>query len=225
MSINQKLEDLQKALHNLGLNWASIHAVKEKFAVFRQSLPFSLLKEHGLRKLQSKTSEGIWLTYEGLSFHKEHTFPSEIEEAKSTFKDFQKKRWVSFGDVKQVFAGDFAADKNIMDWQIIFALQDKFYPNWRTKLSHTLYSTALCGEVGEICSTITHLEGGGTNNRKYTKESILHQCVDSWIQIVLLLGHYGFSSSEFLAEYERVVSVELPERLDKRLREARTRLN
>lgn len=103
------------------------------------------------------------------------------------------------------------------DWKRIFDLQDKFYPNWRTELPHTLYGVGLAGEVGEVCGTITHLEGGGTNNRQYTKENVLHQCVDVYIQIILLLEHYGFSSEDFKKEFAFVVNSELPSRLKDRM--------
>jgi len=86
------------------------------------------------------------------------------------------------------------------DW--IRDFQDKFYPGWLENKPRLLYSTALAGEVGEVCGVITHLDGGGTNNKKYTNELLLHQCVDAYIQLVLLIQRSGFSHNDFLLEFE-----------------------
>jgi len=98
----------------------------------------------------------------------------------------------------------------------IKAFQDLFYPNWRIKKPKLLFSTALAGEIGEVCGVITHLEGGGTNLKKYNKKQVLHQCIDSYIQLVLLLARYGFSSEDFETEFWRVIKKELPKRLEER---------
>lgn len=82
-------------------------------------------------------------------------------------------------------------------WNEILHLQERFYPNWRTQKPRLLYSTALAGEVGELCGTITHLDGGGTNNQKYTEDMILEEAADTFIQLVLLLERSGFSSVDF----------------------------
>jgi len=82
-------------------------------------------------------------------------------------------------------------------WDEIIHLQNRFYPNWRTKISRTLYSTALAGEVGELCGVITHLDGGGTNNLKYSESMILEEAVDSFIQLILLVERSGFSFLDF----------------------------
>jgi len=96
------------------------------------------------------------------------------------------------------------------DW--IRDFQDKFYPGWLENKPRLLYSTALAGEVGEVCGVITHLDGGGTNNKKYTNELLLHQCVDAYIQLVLLIQRSGFSHNDFLLEFEEV-RIELYARL------------
>lgn len=101
----------------------------------------------------------------------------------------------------------------MIGWKKILAFQDKFYPNWRTKKPRLLFSTALAGEVGEVCGTITHLDGGGTNNRKYNETQVLHQAVDTYIQLVLLVARSGFTENEFESEFNRVMNKELPERL------------
>jgi hypothetical protein len=99
-------------------------------------------------------------------------------------------------------------------WKIITEFQDKFYPNWKTpEKPRLLFATALAGEAGEVCGTITHLDGGGTNNRKYTEDMVLHQCVDTYVQLVLLLAKSGFSATDFEKEFWWVLSVELPRRL------------
>lgn len=99
------------------------------------------------------------------------------------------------------------------EWETIHNLQDKFYPGWLKKLPHTLYSSGLAGEIGEVCSTVTHLEGGGTNNRMYQKGQVLHQCIDSYVQLVLLLIHYGFTADDFQREFNHILGKELPGRL------------
>ena len=99
----------------------------------------------------------------------------------------------------------------------IEAFQDLFYSSWRTKKPKLLFSTALAGEIGEVCSTVTHLEGGGTNRKKYDKKQVLHQCVDSYVQLVLLLARYGFSADDFEAEFWHVMKEELPKRLEEKL--------
>ena len=82
-------------------------------------------------------------------------------------------------------------------WNQILHLQDRFYPSWRSNLPRTLYSTALAGEVGELCGIITHLDGGGTNNQKYDNSMILEEAVDSFIQLILLIERSGFNYGDF----------------------------
>ncbi|MFZ7137839.1 MAG: MazG-like family protein [archaeon] len=91
--------------------------------------------------------------------------------------------------------------------------QDLFYPKWRENKSVLLYANALAGEVGEVCGVIAHLEGGGTNNRNYRKDMVLHQCVDTYVQIILLLERYGFTAKDFMREFNEILDVELPQRL------------
>lgn len=101
-------------------------------------------------------------------------------------------------------------------WETILNLQDQFYPKWRSSLPRTLFSTGLAGEVGEVCGTVTHLDGGGTNLRKYNEQAVLHQCVDVYVQMVLLLEKSGFNEKDFLTELASVVYGELPSRLRKK---------
>jgi NTP pyrophosphatase (non-canonical NTP hydrolase) len=91
----------------------------------------------------------------------------------------------------------------LIGWRTILKLQDERFPSWKTKLPNTLYCCGLAGEAGEVCGVVTHLEGGGTNNRKYTKAMVLHQCADTYVQIVLLLAKYDFSEKDFEEELER----------------------
>ena len=86
-------------------------------------------------------------------------------------------------------------------WPMIIDLQDKFYPGWMENLPRLLYSNALAGEVGELCGVITHLDGGGTNNNKYTDYMILEEAVDAYIQLVLLLARSGFEQVDFEVAY------------------------
>ena len=86
-------------------------------------------------------------------------------------------------------------------WVQIIDFQDQFYPNWKTDKPRLLFSNALAGEVGELCGVITHLDGGGTNNTKYTEEMILEEAVDSYIQLVLLLARSGFQQIDFERAY------------------------
>lgn len=98
-------------------------------------------------------------------------------------------------------------------WKMITDFQEAFYPNWKTEKPKLLFVTGLAGEVGEVCGVATHLEGGGTNQRKYDEKHLLHQCVDAYVQLVLLLARYGFSSSDFESEFQYVLKVELQNRL------------
>jgi NTP pyrophosphatase (non-canonical NTP hydrolase) len=84
-------------------------------------------------------------------------------------------------------------------WQEICHIQEQLYPDWRTKKPRLLYSTALAGELGELCGVITHLDGGGTNLQKYTEAMILEEAADTYIQLVLLLERSGFGMTEFLS--------------------------
>jgi hypothetical protein len=90
--------------------------------------------------------------------------------------------------------------------------QNRFYPGWMDNKPKLLFSTALAGEVGDVCGVVAHLEGGGTNNRKYTDAVVLHQCVDAYIQLVLLVQRYGFSNDDFTMEFFQVMA-ELEDRL------------
>ncbi|MBU1140943.1 MAG: hypothetical protein KKG64_00305 [Firmicutes bacterium] len=103
----------------------------------------------------------------------------------------------------------------IIGWKWIINFQNKFYPKWRTEKPALLFSTALAGEVGSICGVVTHLEGGGTNQREYSSRMVLHESVDSYIQIILLLAKYGFSAKDFEAEFKRIQE-ELEGRLKKK---------
>jgi hypothetical protein len=94
--------------------------------------------------------------------------------------------------------------ERLVGFNWIKAYQDRFYPGWLENKPRLLYSTGLAGEVGEVCGVVTHLDGGGTNNKKYTKEMLLHQCVDAYIQLILLIQKSGFSHTDFLLEFEQV---------------------
>ena len=101
-------------------------------------------------------------------------------------------------------------------WPMIIDFQDKFYPGWMENLPRLLYSNALAGEVGELCGVITHLDGGGTNNNKYTDYMILEEAVDTYIQLVLLLARSGFEQIDFEVAY-RAKFEKLRDRLESRL--------
>lgn len=103
----------------------------------------------------------------------------------------------------------------MIGWKEILDYQEKYYPGWMVNKQKLLFSTALAGEAGEVCGVITHIEGGGTNNRKYTNEMVLHQCVDTYIQLVLLLARYGFTQEQFSNEFD-VVMKELYRRLEEK---------
>jgi hypothetical protein len=97
------------------------------------------------------------------------------------------------------------------DFNWIESFQNDFYPDWKEK-PRLLFSNALAGEVGEVCGVVTHLDGGGTNNRKYTEQEVLHQCVDSYVQLVLLVLRSGFTEKDFDREFQNVKK-ELEQRL------------
>ena len=99
----------------------------------------------------------------------------------------------------------------MMNWNWIMQFQDKFYPDWMEK-PRLLYSNALAGESGEVCGVVTHLDGGGTNNKKYTEEKMLEECVDTYIQLVLLIARSGFTPTDFANKFDEV-KVELEQRL------------
>jgi hypothetical protein len=101
-------------------------------------------------------------------------------------------------------------------WKKILDFQEKYYPNWRIEKPKLLYSTALAGEIGEVCGVVTYLEGGGTNQRVYSAFHMLHQCVDSYVQLVLLVARYGFTEEDFDGELKNVLD-ELNERLTKKV--------
>jgi hypothetical protein len=103
-------------------------------------------------------------------------------------------------------------------WKEIIAFQDLYYPGWHRNKPKLLFSTALAGEIGEVCDTVSHLEGGGTNDKVYSSFMVLHQCVDSYVQLVLLLARYSFSSDDFEKEFDRVLHEELLERLAKKVK-------
>lgn len=92
-------------------------------------------------------------------------------------------------------------------WKAIADFQQKFYPTWLTEdKPRLLFSTALAGEVGEVCGVVTHLNGGGTNNQKYTERMLLQECVDSYVQLALLVMKSGFTYSDFEKEFWKVMS-------------------
>jgi len=98
-------------------------------------------------------------------------------------------------------------------------LQDRIYPDWKKTKPRTLLSTALVGEIGELCGIVTHLEGGGTNLKKYNRKQILHECADSYVMLVLLMASYDFSEDEFKKALSQLIKIELPARAH--LREGR----
>ena len=98
------------------------------------------------------------------------------------------------------------------EWDQITDFQDEFYPGWMENLPRLLYSNALAGEVGELCGVITHLDGGGTNNDKYTDDMLLEEAVDVYIQLILLLARSGFKQIDFERAY-RAKFLKLRERL------------
>ena len=116
---------------------------------------------------------------------------------------------------------DAGGEKEVSGWDWVLSFQDKFYPNWKIDKPRLLFSTALAGEVGEVCGVVTHIDGGGTNNKKYTEKMVLHQCVDSYIQLILLMARSGFTESDFLAEFE-LVKMELKDRLIEKMKKEGT---
>ena len=99
-----------------------------------------------------------------------------------------------------------------LGWKEILEHQRQRYPDWMTEMTKELLATALAGECGEVCGVVTHLEGGGTNLEEYNKEMVLHQCVDTYIQMVLLLARYGFGPDQFVTEFDATM-VELYRRM------------
>ena len=93
----------------------------------------------------------------------------------------------------------------MLGWKRILDFQYDFYPDWQKK-PRLLFSTALAGEAGEVCGVVTHLDGGGTNNKKYTEQMVLHECVDTYIQLVLLIARSGFSWQEFHDEFDKTMN-------------------
>ena len=93
-------------------------------------------------------------------------------------------------------------DTKMTKWKRIIDFEDQFYPKWKTNKPILLFSTALAGELGELCGVVTHLEGGGTNNSKYNREMVLEEGVDIYIQLVLLLARYGYNEDDFIRGFE-----------------------
>ena len=103
----------------------------------------------------------------------------------------------------------------MLGWRNILEFQDEFYPGWMENKPRLLFSTALAGEAGEVCGVITHLDGGGTNNKKYTEQMVLEECIDTYIQLVLLIARSGFTWKQVNDEFHKVMD-ELNGRLEQK---------
>lgn len=101
-----------------------------------------------------------------------------------------------------------------MIWHRILDFNDRHFPDWRNTLPIFL-SNAMAGEVGEVCSVIKRLYGGGTNNAQkppVTKEEVAEEVFDVLVYGILLCEVLGVDYTAF----ESVVDKKMGE-LEKRM--------
>ena len=93
-------------------------------------------------------------------------------------------------------------------WQRVLRFNDEHFPNWR-KVSLLYYTTALAGEVGEVCNAVKHMVGGGTNPsalRDFSDLSnakVIEECIDTRIYLTLLLARLGVTEEQFAEAVNR----------------------
>jgi len=92
-------------------------------------------------------------------------------------------------------------------WKRILEFNNKYFTNWRE--AHPIfYSNAMAGELGEICSMIKRMAGGGTNKKgTVLGHDVVTECVDLLIYMVLLVENLGFHCSDFKAALDSKINV------------------
>lgn len=86
-------------------------------------------------------------------------------------------------------------------WTEILKFNDKFFPDWR-EVNPVYYSNALAGEVGEICNSVKHLIGGGTNLHNINPIDVGKEGIDVLIYLVLLVEKLGIDEGMFQVLFE-----------------------
>jgi NTP pyrophosphatase (non-canonical NTP hydrolase) len=81
-------------------------------------------------------------------------------------------------------------------WKKVVEFNDKYFPDWR-KRQVVEMSNALAGEVGEVCNSVKHLIGGGTNKTPINKAKILEEMADVEFYKIMLIEVLGFSEENF----------------------------
>ena len=84
-------------------------------------------------------------------------------------------------------------------WKKITEFNDKYFPGWDTRPIVEM-SNALAGEVGEVCNSVKHLIGGGTNKTPVSKAKILEEMADVEFYKIMLLENkeLGFTKADFI---------------------------
>ena len=86
-------------------------------------------------------------------------------------------------------------------WDKILAFNNKYFPNWKST-EEVFYSNALAGEVGEVCNTIKHRAGGGTNVSSPSEYELLEELADVFIYMELLIELRGHDITTFAGVIE-----------------------
>jgi NTP pyrophosphatase (non-canonical NTP hydrolase) len=71
-------------------------------------------------------------------------------------------------------------------WKEIIYFNEKYFPDWRNS-QEIYYSNAIAGEAGEVCNTVKHRTGGGTNKSYPDNYDLLIELADLFIYIELLV--------------------------------------
>ena len=84
-------------------------------------------------------------------------------------------------------------------WKEIVNFNDARFPDWR-KTPPVYLSNALAGEVGEVCSVIKRMLGGGTNRHNHpapTTKELMEEMADIYIYMVLLAEVHDVNQEQF----------------------------
>lgn len=99
-------------------------------------------------------------------------------------------------------------------WDVILEFNDKHFPDWRSR-SPMYYSNAMAGEVGEICNLTKRIEGGGTNDKAFSKGDLVEECADVLIYMTLLLDSMMIDEDAFQSWFDSKIKI-LYQRMDGR---------
>ena len=101
-------------------------------------------------------------------------------------------------------------------WDEVIQFNTRYFKGWRG-VDEVFYSNALAGEVGEVCNTVKHRAGGGTNKSNPSAYTLMDELADVFIYMEILVGRMGLDVTSLADAIHTKVLVN-KKRMDSRLK-------